>query len=286
MNATIKTHPVSGRSISGIGALLGSSVNVPINISELNVKYQRATPFPHLIIDGLFPDQLLHPLLSEVKAMHHSQWLDIEQEGLEKVSRMRSGVELGIAGAHLTHVVHSAAFLYLLSELTGIWQLIPDPYLQGGGHAVMHRGDYFNIHSDRSVAYETGLTRRLAMIVFLNKSWSSTYGGQLELWNHDGVTREVSVEPLFNRTVIFEVAHPNYHGVPKQLSCPADRIRQSFIVYYHTVGMEGNSSLPPHTSMFAPSFYKKKKLTPRSLALEITPPLLLKAVRRLIRLVR
>jgi type IV secretory pathway TrbD component len=158
--------------------------------------------------------------------------------------------------------------------------------MQGGGNAVMHRGDHFNIHSDRSVAYETGLIRRLAMIVFLNKSWQATYGGQLELWNHDGITRAAAIEPLFNRIVMFEVAHPDYHGVPTPLSCPADRIRQSFLVCYHTVGMEGSYSLLPHTSMFAPCFYKKKKITPRSLALEITPPLLLKAIRRLIRLTR
>jgi len=274
------------RSLEGIGALLAGNVNVPNNISSLSADYQRARPFFHLVLDGLFAEKMLNPLLPEVQAMNRSQWLDIEQEGLEKVSRMKSGVELGSGGSCLANVVHSAAFLYLLSELTGIWQWISDLFMQGGGHAVMDRGDYFNIHSEGSVAYETGLTHCLTMIVFPNKWWQSAYGEQLELWNHDEITRVVAIEPLFNRTIIFEVANPNYRGVPKPLSCPADRIRQSFQLYYHRVGIDGSYSLPPHTFMIAPSFYKKKKITPRSLALEITPPLLLKAVRRLIRLTR
>ena len=231
MNTAIHPQVHTTRSVDGIAALLAKHVNIPTNISELSFQYQHAKPFPHLVIDGLFPETLLEPLLEEVQGMGHSQWLQIEQEGLERVSRMRSGVELETGGTRLANIMHSPAFLYLISELTGIWQLIPDPYMQGGGHAVMHRGDYFSIHSDRSVAYETGLTRRLAMIVFLNKSWQSGYGGQLELWNHDGITPEVSIEPLFNRTVIFEVAHPNYHGVPAPLSSPSDRKRQSFLVY-------------------------------------------------------
>lgn len=96
--------------------------------------------------------------------MSGKQWRVVETGSLERMRRMRSGVELGAAGAQLVSLVHSAAFLYLLSEITGIWQLLPDPYLQGAGYADMKRGDFFKVHSGRNIAYDTGLTRRLAMI--------------------------------------------------------------------------------------------------------------------------
>jgi len=111
-------------------------------------------------------------------------------------------------------IVHAAGFLHFLSEITGIPQLLPDPYLLGSGYAQMRRGDYFNVHSDRNVAYDTGMLRRLAMIVFLNKSWPADYHGKLELWNHEATSCDATIEPLFNKTIIFEVANPNYHGFP------------------------------------------------------------------------
>jgi Rps23 Pro-64 3,4-dihydroxylase Tpa1-like proline 4-hydroxylase len=255
-------------------------IRLPAPIAELHAAYRNAKPFPHLVIDNLFSDPLLDSLLPEIEGMQREQWNNIEQDSRERTLRMRSAVEIGAAGERFLSIVHSASFLYLLSEITGIWQLLPDPYLQGGGYAVMRRGDYFHVHSDRSVAYDTGLTRRLAMIVFLNKAWEPKYHGQLELWDPDAKKCDVFIDPLFNKTVIFEVAFPNFHGVPIPLACPADRTRQSFILYFHTVGVDGKPDVKPHTSIFAPRLHGSNRLTFRSLLREVTPPVLTRALRK------
>jgi hypothetical protein len=133
------------------------------------------------------------------------------------------------------------------------------------------------VHSDRSVAYDTGLRRRLALLVFLNKDWRSEYNGQLELWSHDASRCEVSIEPRFNRTVLFEVASPNYHGVPQPLACPPDAMRHTFLVYFHTADMgdgTGRDRVKPHTSQFAPRFYRTRKSWMRRLAFQLSPPAL------------
>jgi Rps23 Pro-64 3,4-dihydroxylase Tpa1-like proline 4-hydroxylase len=256
-------------------------IQLPAPIEELRSSYKAAKPFPHLVIDNLFTDEMLNSLLPEIDGMQREQWKNVEQDPRERTLRMASAVEIGAAGERFLNVVHSAAFLYLLSEITGVWQLLPDPYLQGGGYAAMRRGDYFNVHSDRSVAYDTGLTRRLAMIVFLNKDWAPAYNGQLELWNPDAKQCDVFIDPLFNKTVLFEVAFPNYHGVPTPLACPVDRSRQSFILYYHTVGIDGKADVTPHTSIFAPRMHGTNRLTLRSLLRDVTPPVLTRALRKL-----
>jgi Rps23 Pro-64 3,4-dihydroxylase Tpa1-like proline 4-hydroxylase len=261
-------------------ATLMRKISLPSSIENLRASYAGAKPFPHLVMDNLFPNELLDSLLPEIENMQRGQWKSIEQDSRERTLRMKSAVEIGPAGERLLSIVHSAAFLYLLSEITGVWQLLPDPYLQGGGYAVMRRGDYFHVHSDRSMAYDTGMTRRLAMIVFLNKSWPRSYEGQLELWNPDAKKCEVFIDPLFNKTVLFEVAFPNYHGVPVPLACPADRSRQSFILYFHTVGVAGKPDVKPHTSIFAPRLHGTNRLTFRSLMREITPPVLTRALRK------
>ena len=261
----------------------GGNVEVPARLNVLREKYRHARPFPHVIIDNLFSESLLERLAADARPPGAEQWETFDQENLEHTHRMRSALDVGEVGSEMVAIMHSAAFLYLLSEITGIWQLLPDPYLQGGGHALMKRGDFFGVHADRNVAYDTGLTRRLAVIVFLNKEWRPEYKGQLELWNHEGDRCEVAIEPDFNRTVIFEVAYPNYHGVPERLQCPDDRVRRSFLIYYHTAGGGAGDKITPHTSRFAPKFYRRRKSALRRAAEQITPPILLTAVRRLIK---
>lgn len=272
---------MTNESASGLLDLLANDLTLPGSLETLRNTYKSAKPFPHVVIDNLFSAEILERLLQESQTMRQDQWLKVEQDGLEKTVRMRSGVDVGSAGSEFVGLLHSAAFLYLLSEITGVWQLLPDPYLQGGGHALMRRGGFFKVHSDRSIAYETGLTRRLAMIVFLNKEWQSAYGGQLELWNHAATACEASIEPAFNRTILFEVAYPNYHGVPTPLTCPEGQLRKSFLVYYHTVGIEGKQTIKPHSSIFAPGFYKREKSPVHLLTKQITPPFLINMLRKI-----
>lgn len=261
---------------------LGGMVNLPRSVEALRTTYRDARPFPHLILDNLFPADILDCLLEEMSGLREQQWRLVESRSRERVRRMRSIDELGASGTQLVNLLHGAAFLYLLSELTGIDELLPDPYLQGAGYAAMHPGDFFAIHSDRSVAYETGLTRRLALIVFLNKGWDRSYNGQLELWNPEATRCEVSVEPAYNRTVIFEVAVPNYHGVPAPIACPVGLSRKSFIVYFHTVGIRGKGDVIPHSSIFARDRHREHSKLAR-LAREVTPPLLFNLAKKLIR---
>jgi Rps23 Pro-64 3,4-dihydroxylase Tpa1-like proline 4-hydroxylase len=192
---------------------------------------------------------------------------------------LQSATELGETGFQLISLLHSAAFLYFLSEITGIRELLPDPHLQGGGCHVMPPGGKFDVHADRNMAYETGLARRLSLIIYLNQAWQHEYGGQLELWNHDGTRQEVVVEPLFNRTVIFEIADQNFHGVPVPI---ASRCRSSFVVYYHTAQP---LNMTPHSSLFRtglPTRKASKSETARRIARDLCPPIVARAARRIL----
>jgi len=118
----------------------------------------------------------------------------------------------------------------------------------------------------------------------LNKSWKREYHGELELWSADGERCEVSVDPLFNRTILFEVAFPNYHGVPAPLACPSDRMRQSFLVYYHTTErVQADQARPKaHTTIFAPRVFGTPMAAIKTIVREVTPPFLVRLARKLI----
>jgi hypothetical protein len=260
---------------AGVITMLADKISLPTSTAELAIQYKDAKPFPHLLIDNMFPDAMLDEVVSEIPPMADAKWVHENRERLTK-SNLRSAVDLGEAGYQFTAFLNSAKFLYLITELTGIWALLPDPYMGGAGYHVLPAGGKFDVHADRNVDQVTGLKRRLAMLVYLNKDWKSEYGGQLELWDSTGSRCEKVIEPTFNRTVLFEVTDQNFHGVrPVVVN---DRARTSFATYYHTVP---EAHLIPHNSIYAPNFYMRRDPLFKRVVNDVMPPVLYRAARRL-----
>jgi hypothetical protein len=263
---------------SDLASLLSDKINLSESVQILAGGYKNAKPFPHVVIDNLFSESLLDDLVQETPPIDDDFWVHHDNDHEEKYG-LRSAVELGPIGFQLTAFLHSASFLYFLSELTGIWQILPDPYLQGAGYSLIPHGAKFDVHCDRNVAYETGLRRRLALIIYLNKDWRHEYGGQLELWSQDGTRCEAVVEPVFNRTIVFAVDEGCYHGVPSPINTPFRGSRKSFLLYFHTAETAGGTVVP-HTSIWSPAFNAKRKAGFRGLVRDLTPPLLLRSFRK------
>jgi len=245
------------------------------SVSDLSDDYRHAKPFPHLVLDGLFPPDRLDALLDELPPTSSENWVHERHQGFVK-SNFRSAVYLGEHGYAFLSMLHSAAFLYFLTEVTGIKALIPDPYLREAGYHVMEDGGRFEVHADSNTDHYCGLHRRLALIVYLNKDWRPDLGGQLELWNRDATRCEKVIEPMFNRTVIFEVADNNFHAVRPVVPGLGVR-RKSFAAYFHTVGLD----LEFHNSIYSPSFYRDRDPLMRRVVRATLPPFIWGALKEL-----
>jgi 2OG-Fe(II) oxygenase superfamily len=245
------------------------------SVSHLLDDYQHAQPFPHLVLDGFFPPNRLDALLAELPSLSNENWVHVRHEGLTK-SNFRSAVYLQDDGYAFTSMLHSAGFLYFLTEVTGIKALLPDPYLRDGGYHVMEEGGKFDVHADSNTDHYCGLHRRLGLIVYLNKDWKPEFGGQLELWNHDATRCEKVIEPLFNRTVIFEVADANFHAV-RPVASGLGVKRKSFAAYFHTVTRD----LEFHNSIYAPPIYREKEPLIHRTARATLPPILWDTLKKL-----
>ena len=262
---------------SEIVGFLKRQIHLPEPIESLHQRYVSAKPFPHLVLDGLFTDKVLEDVLTEIPSLLDDRWVHHDEKRLAK-SNLRSAIDLGEIGYQHASFLHSAAFLYLLAEITGVWGLVPDPYLSGAGYHVVPQGGRFDVHADRNVDHNTGLTRRLAMITYLNKGWKPEYGGQLELWATDASRCEVVIEPDFNRTILFEVEDINFHGVR-----PVEGVgleRKSFAAYFHTVGSSTGVVPAPHNSIYAPTFYRKRPEF-KHMVRDCIPPILLRGVQKM-----
>jgi 2-oxoglutarate-Fe(II)-dependent oxygenase superfamily protein len=264
----------------GIEGVLTDAIHLTASIKSLSSNYRSAKPYPHLVLDNLFSEGLLERVVHEMLPPGEANWVYHDDDHIRQCN-LRSAIDLGEASSQLVALLHSANFLYFLSEVTGIWELLPDPYLQGAGYHLIPRGGKLDVHVDRNTAYSTGLIRRLSLLIYLNKDWRREYGGQLELWSKDGKRREVIIEPTFNRTTIFQITDDNYHGVPSVVACPEGRSRNCFVAYYHTVKFPGIKQVRPHSSIYAPSFYRQRKSGFRQLVKDLVPPIVLRVVRKL-----
>jgi hypothetical protein len=77
------------------------------------------------------------------------------------------------------------------------------------------------------------------------------WGGNLELWGGDPWKKEIEIEPIFNRAVIFSIEDAP-HGHPLPLKTPDDVSRYSLALYYFTDEEVKNK----HTVIF----YKEEEL--------------------------
>ena len=71
-------------------ALFTDRAHLPRSIETLREEYASSRPFPHLILDNLFAQCELDPLLSEAAAMDRDDWLRVEHDQRESFLRMRS----------------------------------------------------------------------------------------------------------------------------------------------------------------------------------------------------
>jgi Rps23 Pro-64 3,4-dihydroxylase Tpa1-like proline 4-hydroxylase len=217
------------------------------NLAE---SYQSATPFPHIVIDDLLDADLLRSVAANYPPLEGKEYFDREQERLKSqfhAQEVSFGRTRNILGE-----LNSQAFLGFLEEMTGIGGLISDPYFAGGGLHVTRAGGHLSVHADFNIHRHMKVERRLNLLVYLNDNWQSSYGGALELWDQTMTRREVSVEPILGRGVVFNTSLDSYHGQPDPLACPPDRDRRSIATYYYTALPAGENVPPTRTTNFMP----------------------------------
>ena len=196
-------------------------------------RYKNADPFPHVVIDQLFPDAILDRIAEEVGRTEkdiRKRFYGAQKSGSYTPSRW------GPYTRQFMTALNSAPFLAFLEALTGIDGLIPDPYYFGGGIHESQQGGFLKIHTDFNYYPALKLDRRLNLLLYLNRDWKSEYGGALELWSTDMKQRQVAIEPVFNRTVVFSTSDFSFHGHPEPMPCPTEVTRKSLALYYYSNG--------------------------------------------------
>ena len=235
------------RSMWDLGALAHDDLVTTAN--RHRDRYRSAAPFPHVIIDDLFPEALLRAVLAEFPGARAIDW-ERFQDGSGRKLATSDESRMGPRTVALLRALNARPFVAFLERLTGIGGLIPDPELAGGGLHRIERGGFLKIHADFNRHPTHALYRRINVIVYLNAGWKEDFGGHLELWDA-GMTRcGQRILPAFNRCVVFATTDATFHGHPEPLTCPEGWSRKSIALYYYSVARPAEEISRPHSTLY------------------------------------
>ncbi|MFT3884941.1 MAG: 2OG-Fe(II) oxygenase [Flavobacteriales bacterium] len=196
--------------------------------------YRQARPFPYIALEHFLDADAANEAEQAFPKVQDEGWIHYvhvneKKHGLNKMDRLPPYLR------QVIQELNSDRFVRWLEQLTGIQGLKADDMLEGGGLHQSQRGGFLNIHADFTVHPHKRLwKRRVNVLVYLNKDWEASWGGELELWARDMSTCEARILPMFNRCVIFNTDEDSYHGLPDPIRCPEDQTRKSIALYYFT----------------------------------------------------
>lgn len=195
-----------------------------------------SSPFPHTIIDGYLPPEVVAQINAEWPADH--RWL--KKEGRTSIKWSTQDIPPA------ARAVIDAVDIAMLEQVTGIQGLIADPDLFGAGLHCIPSGGFLKMHVDFNL-HPKGWHRRINMLVYLNECWDDAWGGHLQL----GIDEFKLIAPIGGRCVIFETNEKSWHGHPLPMTCPANVQRRSLALYFYTPE-------PPHEEV-PTTIYKSKE---------------------------
>jgi 2-oxoglutarate-Fe(II)-dependent oxygenase superfamily protein len=240
--------------------------------------YQRATPFPHLVIDNFFPENVLSEVLKDFPPACDATWKRFSDPSHVKLlsqgdSRLPPSIR------HVLAQLRSTEFLSFLEILSGMEGLVADPHT-GGCHQT-ERGGFLDVHVDASWNDRLALYTGINLFVYLNTNWSDDYGGHLELWDRDMRHCEQRILPTFNRMVIFSSGERTYHGHPAPLACPEGYSRKSLAANFCTSRRPDQQAQFRRSAVYRANGMKPtSSVSPKLLLSMFTPPIVSEVLRR------
>jgi len=155
---------------------------------------------------------------------------------------------------------HDDSVVKIVSEITGIPNLLADGSLYGSGISMMLEGDFLLPHLDNSHDGDGNLYRVLNALYYITPDWPENNGGNLELWDSE-MKQYKEIHARFNRLVMMETNTHSIHSVNKVLH---PGVRACISNYYFSATPVEDHSYIHKTTFFArpeDGIIKKIRLT-------------------------
>jgi 2-oxoglutarate-Fe(II)-dependent oxygenase superfamily protein len=212
-------------------------------------EYQTAQPFPHAVFDDFLDPDLARAISAAFPSRADIEWVDRDNENNRR-RYQHDETKLPTLIREMLRELNSRQFVLFLETLTGIGNLIPDPYFIGGGVHESTTGDFLNIHVDFNWHHKLQAHRRCNALLYFSDDWQPEWDGQTELWPLDMSGPSVQVLPVFNRMLVFNTSEISHHGQPNPNRCPEDVTRKVLNLYYYTSHADAEFEADPHFTLY------------------------------------
>jgi hypothetical protein len=215
---------------------------------SLNDSFVLSKPFPSIVIDDFLPTDIATQLYEESLTVPDEHWKVFTRNNSHMMEL--NNLELCPIATQLVAQMHSAKGMKWLSEVSGIPQLLCDPYLVGAGYSKSFNGDSLKVHTDFNWNDQLKLHRLLSLIIYITPDWKPEYGGGLDFYDFKRKDIVKTVNADFNRCLIWKYHKKGFHGYNDPINCPKEISRNAFKLFFYVSSSEYNPTDRPHRSLY------------------------------------
>jgi 2OG-Fe(II) oxygenase superfamily len=223
------------------------------HVADLAARFAVRDPFRHVVIDDFFAPYYCAQLLAQFPPFECGNARN-EAGALGNKSTIEKIRGLGPAYAALDDLLQTRDFLDLVGRISGIPELLYDPWYFGGGTHENRNGQDLDAHVDFNRHPVEKWHRRLNLIVYLNHEWDDAWGGSLQLHTdpRSPEDRITTITPLYNRAVIFETTEWSWHAFPR-IALPVEKqalTRKSIALYFYSSNRPADELADTHSTIY------------------------------------
>ena len=189
--------------------------------------FRNSKPFGYLYKDNFIINDIAIKIQSEILNIPPELW-DRYCNPFENKYTLRDKDNLPPYIKMLFRELESKSFIGQLEELCGK-KLYTDSSKNFWGVHRFENGDHLDIHLDAGLHPITLKKKQLTLGIYLTtQNWKLENRGEIELWDGDEsciTDCKISIQPIFNRMILFDNADNSWHGAPHPIKCGAEHTR-------------------------------------------------------------
>ena len=205
-------------------------------------------PWPHMLIQSLFPELLVSQCINQFPDWSSQFWVESgrifkNNSSCKKESNSREHFPFPFS--ELLDILECKSFLLMLEKHFKTPPLYIDKNLYGGGLNIYEPGQHLASHIDFNFNSLIMMYRCINLLVYFNELKSDHIGGDFQLYNQSGFV-EKSIRPQAGTVLAFTTNNRTRHGVNKT----AGYYRKSLSIWYYTKKPSSDVANVPHRTLW------------------------------------